>query len=259
MNRLSRLFRSSYPQLLAVLLGLAVLGGPAPSEAGTILLSGDITPTFSLTNTIPNAAAAGNQQFFTNILGSGTDVVVLDNSNNAFASSETDEFYDGLSGVTSTLVSGELTAGNLAGVDLLLIPAPDGTFSASEVMAISGLVNAGGSLFLMGDSSVIPFGPAVNAIINDLLADLGAGFSLDNTALDGGPQVASGAQIVPSPFTAGVSELNYGAASSLTGGNPLFLATTGEPFVAFVPEPSTGLLFGGGLLGLAARGRRRKA
>ena len=65
-------------------------------------------PIFFLTDTDRNSAEAGSQQFFSNVLAGGTAVLVLDTSN-LLPGPEIDAFYDGLAGVTSTLVSGALT------------------------------------------------------------------------------------------------------------------------------------------------------
>ncbi|MCK5302744.1 MAG: hypothetical protein KAJ96_06370, partial [Candidatus Thorarchaeota archaeon] len=46
---------------------------------------------------------------------------------------------------------GNLTAGNLAPYDMLVIAAPDWNFTGTEVMAVTSWVEAGGGLFVMGE------------------------------------------------------------------------------------------------------------
>ena len=251
------------------ILSILLLFGPVSADAGLIVVSGDVTPSFYLTDTPPDPAVAGNQQFFANVLGGGTRVGVL-TTTNLDAELEIDEFYNSLAGVTSNLISGALTSAVLADLDLLHIPFPDSAFTSGEVDAIEGFLNAGGSLFIAGEGSGIDGGVASNAVINGLLSALGSGLSISNAFLDIGVQTAMGSQILPDPLTAGVTSYNYGATSIVNGGSPLFLTSNESPFVAFeeramvtpIPEPSALCVFavalgvGGVASWLRRRGRR---
>lgn len=242
--------------------GIVLIGTSWTVQAGTVIVSGDDTPVFYLTDTFPNSATAGNQQFFTNVLSGGTQVAVLDSSFNPFAGPEIDEFYDSLGGVVSTLFTGTVTVSDLAGVDLFLVPVPSDAFSISEITAISNFVTGGGTVFLMGEA-LDALGASTNGFINSVLSGLGSGLSLINANLDLGPQVATGNQITVHPLTTGVSAYNYGLASGVRGGTPLFFTMNGTPFVAIegvvVPEPATVTLLtcGLGVIGMMRLLQRR--
>ena len=238
--------------LATALAGLSFLV-VAGTANGFVVLSGDGTPSFFLTDTSPNLATAGNQQFFSNVLGGGTQVVVLSTTLSG-NDSEINEFYDGLPGVTSGLFAGALTAAALASANLLVVPTPEDNFTAAEAAAVSAFLGAGGSLFLLGEG--VNLGFDTNGSINGLLAALGSALSLDDSNLDIGNQVATGGEIAAHPPTAGVAEFSYGATAVVSGGTPLFFANGGQSFVAVenfttqAPEPATLLLVGVALGGL---------
>lgn len=235
---------------------LAVLVSVGTAHAGSLIVAGDSTPVFYLTNALPNAASPGNQRFFTNILGSGDQVAILRTTINPGTENEIDALYDSLPGVTATVLSGTLSSAALQNVDLLVVPLPDHTFATAEIAAIEALLAGGGALFLMGETGTPPTLLASNAALNDLLSALGSGLALVNNSLDPGNQVETGGRIAAHALTAGVTSYSYGSTSAITGGDPLFFASNGAPMVAFenltppgaaVPEPATLALCGVGL------------
>ena len=227
---------------LLVALGLALVISP-PTAAGTLIVSGDVTSAFSLTNSSPNVAQPGVGQFYTNILGGGTSVAIL-SSNQFDASDEIDEFYDSLTGVSTNLFSSEITPGLLSGVDLLLLPFLGRSLSAAEVDAIAAFQQSGGTLFVTGEGASINGGANSNGLVNSLLSDLGSSMSIVSVTLDIGPQTATGTEIADHPLTSGVTTFHYGATASVAGGTPLFFANDGtSAFMAVeVPEPLTATL-----------------
>ncbi len=244
------ILREAAPRTCAIV--LALLAASQGANAGLIVVAGDHTPVFSLTDTFPNPATAGNQQFFSNVLGSGTSVLVQAAASTPFAGPEINEFYNSLPGVTSTLLDAgaSVTAMDLAGKNLFLAPQPD-AFSTAEIAAIGAFVGSGGSLYVMGDGSLTGLSTNINA----LLAGIGSSLSLGNADFDIGDQVASGPEIVANALTSGVLAFNYGATVLAFGGSPLFLTNDLHPFVAVegvatVPEPATALLFSAALVAL---------
>lgn len=226
--------------IVPFLTALALMLGSSAGHAGLIVVSGDVTPSFYLTDSPPDTAIAGNGQFFQNVLGAGSSVAVLDTVDTG-ADNEIDEFFDSLAGVTSNLFSGAVTPTILAGADLLMLPSPSDDFTAAELTAILDFFTGGGSVFLLAEPVLNP-GP--QARVNSVLTALGSSMSVDGSQIDSGAQVASGAQILGNALTAGVTSFGYGATSVVSGGTALILssdATGNQTFVAFegqaVPEP----------------------
>jgi hypothetical protein len=223
-----------------------------------IILSGDsniIDPLTGTTNGVPGTDT-GNQRFFTNILGGGNSVAVLQSST-SYASdliADVNTFYNGLSGVTSTTIGGNITS--LAGYNLLVVILPDHTFTSGETALLSNFLAAGNSIIFTGENSSDVFTTS-NTNINVDLTALGSSMQIVADYIDSGYfHTASGSRIVTNPLTTGVTTLSYAASSRVTGGSYLVYGSYGEPIIETsgskaVPEPATMLLLGFGLAGLA--------
>jgi hypothetical protein len=238
--------RRSWALPLIALLLLATGG----AHAGTIFLSGDVTPAYYLTDVSPDPAVPGNREFFASVLGDGSRVAIRGTP------SELHAFYAALPGVSATLVSRGFGSDELADVDLFVVAFPLTPFSSNQIRAMSKLLDEGGSLFFLGDSSFISGGSTANANINEALSGLGVSMHLDDNNFDIGFQIATDEQIAANPLTSRVDEFHYGAASSVTGGVPLFYTQGMKPFVAFVPEPRTLSLLSAGVAAFAMRRKR---
>jgi len=228
--------------------------------AGTIILSGDSNPLGALNGgfgVTPN----DNARFFENVLGHGKTVGVISGNYAHGDIPVLNAFYNSLSGVSSTAISGTLTTGNLANISLLIVVMPDNAFTASEVSAVQGFLSAGKTLFIIGDNSTVANGGAINS---DLIA-LGSALRIHLNVVDGGSLLATVAnhQILSDSLTAGVNRLTYGGLgiSTVSGGKALVLASNkATPFIAVersaVPEPGSmtlmmlGATFLGGMLRL---------
>lgn len=240
-------------------LAVLVAGLSGTADAGLIVLSGDTNIAEPLTgNGTP--INVGNQQFFRNVLGAGTRVLVT-NSNSVLADTDTNQFYNTLSGVTSTITSGPITSSLLGGVNLLVSVLPETAYTQTEIAAISTFSQAGGSLLILGEFGSYSATATVN--INALLTGIGSGLRLTTDTIDAGYITVSGSRILSDPLTTGVSSFTYAATGAVTGGRDLFLTQGGTRFVAAegsaaVPEPSTLALSGTAMLiGLAWANRRR--
>ena len=267
--------------LAALAFATTLLSGAA--DAGTLVVGGDTTPTFSL-NAF-DAGNTGNRAFYDNVRGAATRVVISERSFSppgfpSFANANLANFYRETAGVDVVQTAGDITTDILAGTGLLVLQFRNDAFAGDEMMAIERYVRSGGSLLLVGEASIINStlpapafteGSQANAIANGLLAGIGSSIRLnDDTIGIVAPTVATGAAIASDPLTAGVTSFRYGAATSVSGGKALFFAPdasgTLKPFfatemldaIAVVPEPTTWamMIVGVGLVGGATRRRR---
>lgn len=228
-----------------------------------LILSGDGNITEDLL-----AGAYDNQQFFSNVLEGGTNVGVLNETGWGGAEmfdTNINSYYNSLSGVSSSIISGTITDELLLGIDLFVAATPDHAFTTSELNVLDNFLNDGNSIFFLGENN--SWDQTSNLYINDALAHFGSGLSINyGTMFDGGYHVATGSQIASDVLTSGVTAFQYAAPDSVNavnGGTSLFYGTGGQAFVAYedtaapVPEPSTILLMGAGLLGLVGYNRKR--
>ncbi len=265
-------------RMLAVLAfaATAMLSGMA--DAGTLVVGGDFTPTFSL-NAF-DAGDAGNRLFYDRLRGGAMRVVISQRTFSTFANANLVRFYGETPGVQVVQTPGDITTDVLAGAGLLVLQFRNDSFAGDEMMAIDRYVRSGGNLLLVGEASslntILP-GPAftegmqANAAANGLLAGLNSSIRIVSDDVGCcGTLVASGAQIGNNPLTAGITSFRYGYATSVSGGTGLFFAPDAngvlKPFfaaetldaIAVVPEPTTWamMIAGVGLVGGAARRRR---
>ncbi|MCZ4305706.1 PEP-CTERM sorting domain-containing protein [Zoogloeaceae bacterium G21618-S1] len=133
----------------------------------------------------------------------------------AYAPSKLNDFYNGLAGHSSSIVSGQLDTINLTGVNLLWAIQPTNDYTAAEISAMSSFLSGGGRIAFMGEHGT--FVPAYNTRINFALAALGSTISVVNTVSDSGFRSASVAdgQILTHPLTDGVNTYEYAAFAPL--------------------------------------------
>jgi hypothetical protein len=216
--------------------GLALLAGflAVPAAQADLLVSGDSNLGNGLT-------IAGNQQFFSNLLGSGTNVV-FQTTTHTGDPTETMSQADIISyltskGATVTQVS-TVTAANLAGASLFISFLPDTAYTGAEESAIHGFLNSGHTALLTGEFA--PYDTAADNHINSLLSYLGSSMSLTENDLDNLQHFATASQIQPTRYTIGVTNFEYGGVSTVTGGTAIFDTVNGSPFLEYTPYGSTG-------------------
>ena len=235
---------------------LILVVGSAQADM-TIFVSGDTNIGNPLTGSFGVTVDPGNRRFFTNILGTGTNVAILDHSQGGsvdYVPGDINTHYN-LTGATSNILSAGtvITAAELSGIDLFISVLPDDDFTAAEIAAMSSFLLGGGDIFFLGENSNFT---AQNARINNALIGLGSSLQIVNDIFDSGFHTATGSQIATDLYTAGVTTFTYAAPSQVpvvTGGTTLFFGEGGQPFVTYevIPVPGAVLL---GLLGLSVAG-----
>jgi hypothetical protein len=201
-----------------------------------------------------NDSSTSRDQVLTNLLGAGTSVLVS-KQNTASYNTDFSGFYDGLSGVSSSFTSGELTSGTLDGIDLLFInngccSSAGQPYSISEIAIINTFLGAGGTLGFLSEPTSLGSTPALNLFLSSLGSSMSFGAH---------QQISGLATINPSFLSVGVSSFQLNSFAEVIGGTAAF-SLNGKAGVAFealpnvsVPEPSTLAIFALGMIGLASR------
>ncbi|WP_210398030.1 PEP-CTERM sorting domain-containing protein [Motiliproteus sediminis] len=128
-------------------------------------------------------------------------------------------FYDGLAGHSSSIINTEVTAGDLAGIELFWAVQPANDYTNSELTAMAGFLAGGGRIAFMGEHGS-GFGEAENIRINSALSFLGSAMSIVNSQIqDSGGQTAlrANGEILDHDLTAGVDSYNYAAFAPILG------------------------------------------
>ncbi len=144
-------------------------------------------------------------------------VAVFGEQLSGFSKTTVNNFYNGLAGHSSSLIS-SITGGELAGVDLLWATQPSDSYSAAEVAAMSSFLSGGGRIAFMGEHGT--FGASQNTRINAALSSLGSTMSINNLLVDRNRREATVAdgQILSHPLLNGVNTYDYAAFAPLTMG-----------------------------------------
>ena len=239
---------------LSFLYAAAFLALALNASGGTLIVSGDSSIAYSVTG--------GNATFFSNVLGSGTSVLIQElESQTAGNGANIAAYYNGTAGVTATQTTAT-SVSDLGGVNLFISMLPQSAYSAAELSAMSTLLSAGGTLFLIGESSGYAGGNTAMPYLNGALTSLGSSLTIGGSDGSAYPVTAI---TVPNALTSGVTNFQYGFTALVSGGTPLFQTVNGTPFVEVqtlggtaTPEPASAWM----VLGAIAMGgfllRRKK-
>lgn len=141
---------------------------------------------------------------------------VLIQDGQVFSSSTVNTYYNGLTGVSSSILSSTatITSSDLSGIDLFIAATPSNAYSSDEVTAIANYVLGGGNALLLGENTGFP---TSNTAIGNVLTALSSSISIGSTNSNCGLRTATGGQLVGDTMT-GVSAFGWGCASVLSGG-----------------------------------------
>ena len=214
-----------------VLSCLFLLGsGDNAIHAGYVVVMGDST-------VIPGLAwdisAGGNRQLFRNLAGGNGSVVMIGHKSNYLAG-----FYESTGDISSRWHAGDVTLESLE--DATLVVSNERlAFTASEVDAFTSFVHAGGNLLLITEPATQDAGMQRDAT-NALLVDMHISMAVTGHRILSYETNIGSDNVAVHPLTSGVSNLSYGAAWCVWGGEPLFFAPMDFPIASavFVPEPS---------------------
>jgi hypothetical protein len=122
---------------------------------------------------------------------------------------------------------------SLAGANFVIFSVPQFTLSSGQLSTIDSYVDGGGRLLLESEYST--YSPTAIGQVNAILTSLGS--SIQNLSTSSQTGYHDTSDIMSSPFTAGVHDVNYGDTSSLTGGTPLVYGNpstdNGQLFIAY--------------------------
>lgn len=138
-------------------------------------------------------------------------------------------FYGGLVGHSSAIVTGQLNTINLAGVNLLWAVQPADAYTSAELTTMANFLAGGGRIAFMGEHGT--FAPNENARINVALTALGSTISIQpGVVVDSGFRTASvgDGQIKTHALTTGVNTYQYAAFDPLTVSGTAEVLMTGE-------------------------------
>ncbi|HBG07878.1 MAG: hypothetical protein A2075_18905 [Geobacteraceae bacterium GWC2_58_44] len=129
-------------------------------------------------------------------------------------------FYNGLPGHTSSIISGNLDSNSLEGVRLLWAVQPADSYTAAEIAKMALFLSNGGRIAFMGEHG--SYAPDEDQRISAAIASLGGHISINLDFPDGGFHDATrdNGQILDHTLTNGVNIYNYACFASLNVSGP---------------------------------------